>query len=161
MKFTQTFLGLLAGMLLSGAAMADTFAVTYGVARIEGPNVGALCTGSVTCVVGTQKFTGAFSGTTDYGTAGGITGAYAGDYGLVNAGQYGGALGVGDYIATFSPTGYTITLGHDASLPGVNYFGFWLSALDSGNELKAMRGGSVVGTYTPADLRAAVNSQSA
>jgi hypothetical protein len=40
----------------------------------------------------------------------------------------------------------------------VNYFGFWLSALDAGNQLAFLNGGVVVGTFTPADLVAALGA---
>ena len=152
---------LLPAVLTSEAARADSFVVTYGAAGVESADTALLCAGTTVCVVGQQKFTGSFNGQTDYGTSGAIAGAYTGDYGVVNATQYGGAQGLETYLATFSNTGYTITLTHSASVPGVNYFGFWLSALDSGNQLEVLRDGAVVGIYTPADLRAAVGSHPA
>ena len=152
---------LLPAALTGESARADSFVVTYGAAGVESADTASLCAGTTVCVIGQQKFTGSFNGQTDYGTSGAITGAYTGDYGVVNATQYGGAEGLETYLATYSNTGYTITLTHSASLPGVNYFGFWLSALDSGNQLEVLRDGAVVGTYTPADLRAAVGSHPA
>ncbi len=104
------------------------------------------CAGTTVCIVGQQKFSGSFNGQTEYGTSGAITGAYTGDYGVGAANRYGGAQGTESYLATCSSTGYTITLTHSASLPGINYFGFWLSAPDRGNQLEVLRGGTVVDT---------------
>jgi hypothetical protein len=52
-------------------------------------------------------------------------------------------------------------LSTSGAAPGVNYFGYWLSALDTGNQLAFLKGGTVVGTFTPADLIAALGPCSA
>ena len=49
-----------------------------------------------------------------------------------------------------------IMLSTSGAAPGVNYFGYRLSALDTGNQLAFLKGGTVVGTFTPADLIAAL-----
>ena len=51
-----------------------------------------------------------------------------------------------------------MTLATNSGTPGVNYFGFWLSALDAGNQLEFLRGGTQVGAFTPADLVAALGT---
>jgi hypothetical protein len=144
--------------LCAGAARADNFVVTIEAPSVQTPNVAALCAGAATCTVGTESFDtrpqGAF--TTNYGTGGTITGSYSGSLIEESPDIFGAAGGVGQYIATFSATGYSIALTHTADIPGVNYFGFWLSALDSGNQLQVLRNGVVVGTYQPSDLIAAV-----
>ena len=148
--------------IASTAALADTFTVTIELPGVQAANVAALCAGAASCVIGTETFdtrTATGSGApfaTDYGTGGVITGAYGGTFGIQNPDDYGPAGGVGHYITTFSATGYSIMLTHSAAVPGVNYFGFWLSALDSGNQLQVLRAGTVVGTYAPSDLLAAV-----
>ena len=150
------------GIALAGTtAHADTFTFSYGNAGVSTADTIGLCAGAVTCVIGTQKFNSGFTGLTDYNTSGAITGAYSGSFGVSNADQYGGDGGAGSYISTFFGAGYVIDLSHQASLPGVNYFGLWLSALDGGNEIEVLRAGTVVGTFTPADLLTAVGSKPA
>ncbi|MGD9945191.1 MAG: PEP-CTERM sorting domain-containing protein, partial [Burkholderiaceae bacterium] len=39
---------------------------------------------------------------------------------------------------------------------GINYFGFWLSALDRGNQLAFYSGGELVFSFSPADVDAIV-----
>ncbi len=155
--------------LTTTTALADTFVITYENPGVQTANVAALCQGAATCVVGTENFdtrtaTGQSGGapfSTTYGTGGVIGGAYAGTFGIQNPDAFGPAGGVGHYITTLSDTGYTITLTHSSAVPGVNYFGFWLSALDAGNQLQVLRDGVVVGTYVPADLLSAVSSNPA
>ncbi len=68
--------------------------------------------------------------TTDFGTSGKISGTYSGVE-IINADQYGGADGTGQYAVAFGGgrgASYSLTL----NTP-VNYFGYWLSALDKGN----------------------------
>lgn len=155
--------------LITAPAIADTFVITYENPGVQTANVGALCLNAATCVVGTESFdsraaTGQSGGSpfsTDYNTGGVISGAYAGNFGIQTPDAFGPAGGVGHYITTLSSTGYTINLTHSSAVPGVNYFGFWLSALDSGNELQVLRGGVVVGTYAPSDLLSAVSTNPA
>ncbi|MGI4797754.1 MAG: Npun_F0296 family exosortase-dependent surface protein, partial [Janthinobacterium lividum] len=94
------------------------------------------------------------------GTGGAITGKYSGSS-IAAANLYGGAGGSGSYIQALANTvGYTITLA-TSRVPGVNYFGYWLSALDAGNQLTFKRDGAVVGSYSSADLVAALGACSA
>lgn len=151
------------------AAFADTFVITYENPGVQAANVSALCQGAVTCVVGTENFdartaTGQSGGapfTTSFNSGGAISGSYDGAFGIQNPDAFGPAGGIGHYITTQSSTGYTITLTHSSAVPGVNYFGFWLSALDAGNQLQVLRNGAVVGTYAPSDLLSAVSSNPA
>ena len=49
-----------------------------------------------------------------------------------------GALeGIGNYIVAFGSTPYTLSLAADPIMDpqGINYFGYWLSALDDGNKV--------------------------
>ena len=142
--------------LLTGTAAADSFNVTYEKPGVESAITASICVGMSSCLLAEENFNGSFSGATDFGTAGIIHGIYSGNYSVFTPDQYGSAHGQGDYIVTFSNAGYTIDLSHSAAIPGINYFGFWLSALDSGNELELLRDGVVLFTYSPADFRAAI-----
>ncbi len=95
--------------------------------------------------------------TTDFGTTGKISGAYA-NVQINSADQYGGSGGTGKYAVTFTRNGdYTLNL--SSTIPGgVNYFGYWLSALDPGNQVTFYSHGVKLFTFMPSDAIAAVNS---
>lgn len=140
-------------------AEADVFVQSFQDARQETPGMGQA--GGSFSLYGTEGFdglaatggSGGASFTTRFGTGGALTGAYSGTFGIHAADQYGGASGKGNYIATFDHgAGYSLTLGHDQSIPGFNYFGMELSALDGGNLLDFYRGDSLVYSYVPSDL---------
>lgn len=150
-------------LLLAGAALAAlsaapaaqaAFLVTY-----EAP--GAVNTTATFDFKGVETFDGRSSGsfTTNFGTTGQdtvITGTYTGVT-INNADQYGGATN-DPYAAASAAAGYTLTLSAmsgGAAVP-VTYFGYWLSALDRGNQLEILRNGSVVYSFSPADVVAAI-----
>lgn len=82
-----------------------------------------------------------------------IGGTYSGAFNLLAADQYGGAGGTGTYIASArSQSGYTLSLRHDATIPGVNFFGLDVSALDGGNTLTFYRNLHPVAIFTAADF---------
>jgi hypothetical protein len=160
-------LGFLSGVgLLVGTAApahATAFNVTYEAAGVENANQTALCAnlGSGTCTVGVDTFNGMGVGswnsfTTNYGTGGTITGTYT-NATISAAGQFGGAGGTGDYIATSSTAGYQLNLTTTLAT-GVNYFGFWLSALDAGNDVSFYKNGVDVFDFTPSQVIAALGS---
>jgi hypothetical protein len=98
---------------------------------------------------------------TDFGTGGAITGTYTADSkkGIqINAAdQYGGAGGTGKYIVSFEKTPYSLSLKSNIA-GGVNYFGYWLSALDKGNYVTFYgEKGQVLFTFNPADVIKAVD----
>ena len=92
--------------------------------------------------------------TTDYGSGGSFTGSYTGVQ-IKSADQYGGAGGNSRYAVTFSSAGYALDLATNG-VAGVNYFGYWLSALDNGNVVKFYRSGREVFRFAPSDVRAAL-----
>jgi hypothetical protein len=102
--------------------------------------------------------------TTNFGTSGAgstITGTYAAGSGKgvqINAAdQYGGAGGAGKYAVAFPNTPYSLTLSSNIA-GGVNYFGFWLSALDKGNFVTFYgNNGQKLFTFDPSDVIKAVN----
>ncbi len=165
------FLGF--AMLLPKIAQATLIQVSYGNAGIQVADNAALCAGTSVCVLGTENFdarttanlTAGF--TSNFGLSGGqtITGAYTADAtaqtgtNLLNsaANQYGGAGGTGKYPQLFSGS-HTITLASNG-IPGLNYFGIWVSALDAANMIKFYNGSTLLYTFTPTTMITAINAR--
>jgi len=99
-----------------------------------------------------QTFTTTFGGSE-------ISGEYKGVR-IDDANQYGSAGGAGKHAVTFSTGGYEILLS-TARPEGINYFGYWLSALDAGNKLDFFKGASLVYSFTPAAVLGAIGSNGA
>ena len=163
---------LLAATLIVGGASgvaqnatAATFAVSF-----EGEAAGVQNTTATFSTEGVETFnnlpaqTYPQSITTNFGTSGAgstITGTYTAGDGkgiqINSADQYGGAGGKGNYIVAFPNTPYTLTLTSDIK-GGVNYFGYWLSALDKGNFVTFYGDqGQTLFTFNPQDVINAVN----
>ena len=157
MNVTLRLVAMAVALSVGGAASATLpFAVRY-----ESEAVGVQNTTATFSVGGVETFESrplGFGGfTTDFGTGGSITGTYSADTRILPADQYGGAGGTGQYPVTFSNTGYSLDL--SSTLPhGVNYFGYWLSALDRGNQVTFYSKGRLLFTFDPSDVIAAVNS---
>ena len=139
----------MAGM--AGSAQAATWQLTY-----EAP--GVVNTTSTFTSYGVETFDGLATGTQTYtSTYGGSP--YSGTYSQVQVlgfDQYGGAGGSGNY-ANGNVSGYSLSLATD-----VNYFGFWLSALNTGNVLTFKQNGQVVGVFDAGNIiSAAVQSNPA
>jgi hypothetical protein len=139
--------------LLTGAAHASVpFTVSY-----EGEAPGVQNTTATFSTTGVETFetiplgTGN-SFTTDFGTGGAITGTYT-NVQINAADQYGGAGGVGKYAVAFGSDPYELRLSG-----GVNYFGYWLSALDAGNLVTFFSGGQELFQFRPQDVIDAVNA---
>jgi len=136
-------------------ARADTF-----VLNVEAP--GVQNTTATFDVMGVETFNEQPVGvnpagfTTNFGTGGAIKGTYSGPGGVqINkADQYGGAGGVGNYIVAFPSTPYSVSLTSNPTLDpeGINYFGYWLSALDPGNIVTFYKNGVQVGQLEPGDI---------
>ncbi|MFQ3666151.1 MAG: PEPxxWA-CTERM sorting domain-containing protein [Sphingomonadaceae bacterium] len=99
--------------------------------------------------------------TTDFGTGGVIQATYTGGR-IDGPNVFGSAGGSGQHIVTFSnfqapfnviDISFTTTLES-----GLNYFGFWLSALDGGNRIEFFSGGTSLGQITPANVSSAVGA---
>ncbi len=152
--------------VLTPIAFADQLAQTYLKPKVEAVSAAQLdpANSSVTPYYGTEIFdgraTGATGFTTNFNTGGttsanlgtNITGTFSGTFTIAPADLYGGAGGKGNYITTSSLTGSDLKLTHTAALPGINYIGLQISALDAGNTLTFYRAGLQVGTYGPANL---------
>lgn len=141
--------GALAAMLLTGgAARADVFGLNYEAAGVQNST-------ATFSTVGVETFNTVSVGmhstiTADFGNTG-ITGTYSGPNGVqINAAdQYGGAGGTGDYAVAFQNDPYTLKLNQN-----VNYFGYWLSALDPGNVVTFYNNGVQVGQVAPDQISA-------
>jgi PEP-CTERM motif len=53
---------------------------------------------------------------------------------------------------------YTLSLSRSGSIPGVNYFGIWISALDASNELTIYSGDTVIAYFDSSVLQRALGS---
>ena len=160
---------LVAALIVGGAggnAAAATFAVSF-----EGEAAGVQNTTATFSTSGVETFnnlpaqTYPQSITTDFGTSGAgstINGTYTAGSGkgiqINSADQYGGAGGNSNYIVAFENTPYSLTLTSDVK-GGVNYFGYWLSALDAGNFVTFYgAGGQKLFTFNPQDVINTVNN---
>lgn len=90
-------------------------------------------------------------------TTGAIQGTYSGNMTRSSNYTYGGAGGSG-YYPTVSNASYTLILTTTGSIPGVNYFGLWFSALDNGNQLQFYEDNTLLYTFTPATFRSLVGA---
>ncbi|WP_296600393.1 PEPxxWA-CTERM sorting domain-containing protein [Phenylobacterium sp.] len=140
---------------LAGAAQADTFQVTFEAPGVQNST-------AAFSSVGVETFDGIAQGggrsfATDFGSGGVITGAYSG-VDVLGADQYGGAGGTGNFASSFS--GYSLSLS-TSDPAGINYFGFWLSALDSGNTVTFSRAGTALFSFSPVDVLALVGGNPA
>ncbi|MGD9943799.1 MAG: PEP-CTERM sorting domain-containing protein [Burkholderiaceae bacterium] len=157
--------GLVAAALFAGAAVAapHTFQITREAAGVQQADAASLCAalGPGSCTIGVETFDSRSSGSfgTDFGITSGytITGQYS-DVTVDGAGIFGGAAGTGRYASTFSSSGYSLDL-TTTNPDGINYFGFWLSALDRGNQLAFYSGGELVFSFAPTDVDAIVGGQ--
>ncbi len=153
--------------VLTPIAFADQLAETYLKPKVEAVSAAQLspANSSVTPYYGTEVFdgrpTGASTGfTTNFSTGGttsanlgtGITGTFGGSFTIAPHDLYGGAGGIGNYITTVAGTGIDLKLAHTNALPGINYVGLQISALDAGNTITFYRAGLQLGQYGPANL---------
>jgi hypothetical protein len=168
MKSTLLVAALIVGGVggVGGNAAAATFAVSF-----EGEAAGVQNTTATFSTEGVETFNNLPAQTypksfaTDFGTSGAgstINGTYTAGSGkgiqINSADQYGGAGGNSNYIVAFESTPYSLTLTSDIK-GGVNYFGFWLSALDKGNFVTFYgAGGQKLFTFNPQDVINTVNN---
>jgi PEP-CTERM motif len=95
-----------------------------------------------------QSFVTNFGGSDFLGTYTGVQ--------IKTVDRFGGAGGTGKYAVTFSSTGYSLDL--SATTGKVTYFGFWLSALDRGNQVSFFKGSENLFTFSATDARNFINS---
>lgn len=143
----------LAAAATAAPAFAAAFVVTAEAPKVENST-------STFQYVGVETFnsianTGQQNLTTSFGGSP-ITGTYT-NVQINNADQYGGAGGTGKYAVTFSTAGYSLAL-TSTNANGVNYFGYYLTALDAGNQLTFYKNGNLVYTFSAADALAGLSS---
>jgi hypothetical protein len=143
----------LASFTAASASAAIPFTVSL---ETESPGIQSSTSGF--SAVGVETFDARGTGTgqnfvSNFG-GGDFTGTYTGVQ-ILGADRFGGAGGTGKYAVTFSSTGYSLDLA--ATTGNVTYFGFWLSALDRGNEVSFFRGGNLLFTFTATDARNFIN----
>jgi hypothetical protein len=149
---------ILAAALAFGAAAGPALAAI----SINYENPGVQNTTAGFDIVGVERFedqpTGAAANfVTDFGTMGAIVATYAGGR-IDPANVFGSAGGVGNHIVTFAnltPIEVTFTTTLET---GLNYFGYWLSALDGGNRIDFYDGADLLGTITPGIVSAALGA---
>ncbi|QJE02492.1 PEP-CTERM sorting domain-containing protein [Massilia forsythiae] len=148
MKSFSNHLVALSLATLSGiAGAAPAFTVTY-----EAP--GVTDTTAAFTTKGVERFTTRQTGlnqsfTTTFGMtgSGAITGTYT-NVDIANQNLYGGAEGNYALTSTGSASSAIYSLSLSSADP-VTYFGFWLSALDAGNQLKFFKGDELVFSFSP------------
>jgi hypothetical protein len=146
------------GGATQGVAHADAFVLNY-----EAP--GVQNTTATFTTVGVETFNRRTSGTaftTRFQTGGKITGQYS-PVQVNNADVYGGADGTGKYAVAFAGNPFSLKLTANAALfpNGINYFGYWLSALDGGNQVEFYNKGTKVGSLSPGDVLAKIGNDPA
>ncbi len=152
---------LLAGLGIIASVAAPAAAVVPIEIRVETQAPGLQATTATFSVGGVENFDARNSGSgqlfsTDFGTGGAIKGSYSG-VDVLGADVYGGAGGTGNYAVTFSSEGYSLDLTSTIA-GGINYFGYWLSALDAGNNVKFFSKGKLLFTFDPVDVLNAIST---
>jgi hypothetical protein len=143
------------------AAATPSVALTKFDIRYESETPGMQGTTATFSVGGVETFETHGTGsnidfTTDFGTAGAIAGTYS-HLQITGADQYGGAGGTGLYPVAFNDTPYSLSL--TSTIPGgVNYFGYWLSALDAGNLVSFYSNDTLLFVFDPSDVLAAISN---
>ncbi|WP_367066524.1 PEP-CTERM sorting domain-containing protein [Oryzisolibacter sp. LB2S] len=146
-----------AALGLAAASAHASFLVTYEAPGVANSTSGFTYHGVETFdtrTVGTNQ-----TFTTDFGTSGGtttITGTYQ-SVQILPADQWGGAGNTGNYAVAFGASPYELTLAAQDSSSNpvpVTYFGYWLSALDNGNQVEFYRGSSLLFSFDPAQVLA-------
>ena len=144
---------LIAAVTVATAAKADNFFLNY-----EAP--GVQNTTATFSVSGVETFdsqpTGVGAGfTTDYGTAApSLAHTAASTASRSIRPTFTGRWRDRQLHRRLCATPYTLTLTADPikDPEGINYFGYWLSALDAGNQVAFYKDGVEVGALTPADV---------
>lgn len=156
-------LAALAASAAFGASSAQAALPLYFDVSVEAPGITATTTTFLGTGPGAQfgietfdgRSTGVSTFTTNFGGSP-ISGTYTG-VNVIDANQYGGVGNTGQYAVAGlgENSSYSVTFDQTGE-NGINYFGYWLSALDAGNSLEFWSGGSLLGTFDPTDVIAFV-----
>lgn len=168
MSAARTFRKTVVTMALAGLSSASMagFVVTIEAAGVLNTTATFVPSGqNGTDIKGVETFNGRSiqnnqSFTSDFGGAAhGITGTYTG-VNVIAANQYGGAEGTPNQYAVAGlqndVKSYSIAFNKD-----LTYFGYWLSALDAGNQVEFFLDGASVFTFTPVNVLALVGTSGA
>lgn len=159
----------IAGLLLLPVPAMAGVVVTLGLAKAEFPvftGTGGICSTApgAECVYGTETFAGWGGGgfTSTFSTGAhafpdgtSITGVYGGAISHDTNNTYGGAYGTQPYPSANGTSTYTLNL-QGTGIPGINYFGVWITAMDPSNKLVLYSGGVPVFELVSSDLKAAI-----
>ena len=143
---------------------ADSIYFTYLSAKSELPTTAQLTGGTTTSVTANETFDARPTAnpgttfTTTYGAGGSIIGTFTGSFGINVADQYGGAGNIGKYISAAANATFILKFTNTAAVPGVNYFGLDIMALDAGNNLDIYRSGVRIATFNAGVLQKAVGA---
>ena len=167
---------LAAALALAGQnATAGPITASYLAAGVQSPNFTTTCGSATSCYYGTEAFTnwagGDFtstfqSGGSNFDANTYIRGVYTanGDPNWTKsaANQYGGANGTAAFPSITGTTApgdaYVIRLSNSPNIPGVNYFGIWISALDAANSLQFYSNGKLLYSFGATDLQTALGT---
>ena len=139
----------------SQVAAADDWQITYEKPGVQNSTASFKLVGVETFDKQSAGLDQSFS--TNFGLAdGAIQGKYS-SVQIAGADQYGGAGGVGNYAVAFPSTPYQLTLTKTPDDKGVNYFGYWLSALDPGNTVTFYKGDKQVGVFDASKVSASIS----
>jgi hypothetical protein len=174
-------------LVAPAAALADTAVITYSPAGATAADFSSVCAGNAVCDFGTENFSGwsggspyvssfddAGAGTfsqpagvsfTGIFTAGpGTSTGWGGEWVSLPQDQYGGVAGLnypelygGPARGQANVASYTLALSA-TGVPGINYFGIWISAADPYDDLTLYDGSAVVADIDGADVAAAVGA---
>ena len=125
-------------LLMAQAAQADVI-VTF-----EAPGVQTSSALNRTTIDFNSVGTG-YHGSQTFTLPGPLTATYSGTQFVNSADQYGGAGGAGNYLAIQATNSVTLNLNAPQA-----YFGLWLSAADSANQLELFGGNLLVGSFSGA-----------
>lgn len=142
-RFARLAVAAAATLAMAAPASAVNFFRTYEAPGVRNTTVQFDSVGVETFdnrALGVSSFTSNFGGT------GPTTGSFT-NIKIINADQYGDINGTGRYAVAFPGEMYELTL----AAP-VNYFGFWLSALNSGNTLSFYKGNTLLQTYNAGNI---------
>ena len=165
-SLTSAVLWTVLTLIGAGEAMAGPMTVTFEAAGVMTPNAATVCGTTAGCTVGYETFSyispgTASSYTSNFSSGTGVASAYTGVYSPIQinaADQYGGAGGTGNYAAVFAASN-ALTITNNATGGGVNYFGLWISALDTGNQLQFYdANNTLIYTFTSQNLIDALGS---
>lgn len=162
--------------IFTGSASAAVVVTLRGPSQ-QYPNFSALCTPGATCVYGTETFSGLSSvvavgqtmslnanfvsnfntGTNNLGGSYAITGTYSGALTNEAGDLYGGSynpstLQLNPYPDASGAAEYSLSIAV-TGIPGVNYFGVWITAMDATNKLVLHMSDGSTFSFVSSDLR--------